>query len=58
MTIFSLLIQIPGASREVLEPVLMRKSAQLSPQDMLRQHFFRPLLYLISILLVCHGLSW
>lgn len=50
VTIFSLLVQIPGASREVLEPELMRRAERLPLADLVRRHFFSPLLHTAGLM--------
>jgi O-antigen/teichoic acid export membrane protein len=42
--VFTALLEVPGAAREVLEPRMMQESVTLSPDDLLEAYFFRPLL--------------
>lgn len=41
--IFTALLEIPGAAREVLEPRMMQEMSSLDPGEVLRDYFFRPL---------------
>jgi len=42
--VFSFLMQIPGASREVIEPRLMQSISTHSREDSMREYFFKPLI--------------
>jgi O-antigen/teichoic acid export membrane protein len=41
--VFSFFMQIPGASREVIEPRLMESLGKNSPEENLKEYFFKPL---------------
>lgn len=65
--VFNLLMQIPGASREVLEPKLMQAFAQGESEALLREYLVQPLLimaYVVpallgaAILLLPGAVSW
>jgi O-antigen/teichoic acid export membrane protein len=43
--VLNFLMQIPGASREVLEPRLMQRLDQHSKEENLREYFLRPLIH-------------
>lgn len=42
--VFTALLEVPGAAREVLEPKMMAASAEASDEELLEGFFFRPLL--------------
>jgi len=50
VTLFSLLVQIPGAGREVMEPNLMRRSVAIGNDELVRDHLFSPLIHSAALM--------